>query len=147
MSARSGDPLERASGVTSEQLAAVLALIGGTDIAELEVTLGSTRLHVRRPPLVVAANASDAEPMTSTASAELVPLAITSPLVGIFRAAVASGDTVQPGQSIGAIEALGMPTSVEAPQSGTVEHLLVEDGSPVEYGQPLLTLRRATHGA
>jgi biotin carboxyl carrier protein len=35
-----------------------------------------------------------------------------------------------------------MPTSVDAPQSGTVEDLLVQDGSPVEYGQPLIVLRR-----
>jgi biotin carboxyl carrier protein len=35
-----------------------------------------------------------------------------------------------------------MPTSVEAGQSGIVEALLVQDGSPVEYGQPLLVLRR-----
>jgi biotin carboxyl carrier protein len=44
---------------------------------------------------------------------------------------------------IGAIEALGMPTNVDAPQEGTVEDLLVLDGGPVEYGQPLLLLRRA----
>jgi biotin carboxyl carrier protein len=69
-------------------------------------------------------------------------LAITSPLVGIFHPAVQAGQQVQTGQSIGAIEALGMPTSVDAPQSGTVEDLLVQDGSPVEYGQPLLILRR-----
>ena len=62
--------------------------------------------------------------------------------MGIFRPSVASGDVLAAGQSIGAIEALGMPTSVDAPQSGTVEDLLVQDGSPVEYGQPLLILRR-----
>ena len=50
---------------------------------------------------------------------------------------------LEAGQSIGAIEALGMPTSVDAPQSGTIEDLLVQDGSAVEYGQPLLIMRRA----
>jgi acetyl-CoA carboxylase biotin carboxyl carrier protein len=70
-------------------------------------------------------------------------MAITSPLVGIFHASVTIGDNVQPGQSIGAVEALGMPTSVDAPQPGTIEELLVRDGSPVEYGQPLLILRRS----
>ena len=36
-----------------------------------------------------------------------------------------------------------MPTTVDAPQSGTVEDLLVQEGSAVEYGQPLLIMRRA----
>ena len=40
-----------------------------------------------------------------------------------------------------------MPTNVDAPHSGTVEELLVEAGSPVEYGQPLLILRRAAHAS
>jgi acetyl-CoA carboxylase biotin carboxyl carrier protein len=56
---------------------------------------------------------------------------------------VTVGTSVEPGQPIGAIEALGMPTSVDAPQSGTVEELLVQDGTAVEYGQPLLIVRRA----
>jgi biotin carboxyl carrier protein len=34
-----------------------------------------------------------------------------------------------------------MPTSVDAPQGGSIEEVLVEDGVPVEYGQPLLVLR------
>ena len=43
-------------------------------------------------------------------------------------------------------EALGLPTNVDAPHTGTVEDVLVTDGSPVEYGQPLVVLRR-THAA
>jgi biotin carboxyl carrier protein len=46
---------------------------------------------------------------------------------------------------IGAIEALGMPTSIDAPRSGTVEELLVQDGDAVEYGQALLILRRGAY--
>jgi acetyl-CoA carboxylase biotin carboxyl carrier protein len=55
---------------------------------------------------------------------------------------VHGGETIQSGQAIGAIEALGIPTNVDAPEGGIVEDILVQDGSPVEYGQPLLTLRR-----
>jgi biotin carboxyl carrier protein len=135
------DPLLDAAGVSSAQLAQVLGLVADTDIAELDVTTGSTRLSLRRPPIT--APVASAEPETLAPEPEWSTLAITSPLVGIFRPSVRAGETVQPGQSIGAIEALGMPTSVDAPQSGTVEDLLVLDGSPVEYGQPLLTLRRA----
>ncbi len=132
------DSLHTCSGVSAAQLSTVLDLISGTDISELDVTAGSTRLRLRRPAVVAASAAAAAAPAVEPHS-----LAITSPLVGIFHASVATGDNVQPGQAIGAVEALGMPTTVEAPQPGTVEELLVHDGSPVEYGQPLLILRRA----
>jgi len=132
------DSLHTCSGVSAAQLATVLDLISGTDISELDVTAGRTRLRLRRPAVVAASAAAAAAPAVEPHS-----LAITSPLVGIFHASVATGDNVQPGQAIGAVEALGMPTTVEAPQPGTVEELLVHDGSPVEYGQPLLILRRA----
>jgi acetyl-CoA carboxylase biotin carboxyl carrier protein len=136
------DPLLERAGVSAAQLAEILDLVAGSDIAELDVAVGGTRLSLRRPPSLVA---SATQYQGAASAAEIGPLAIASPLVGIFRSSVSPGDMVLPGQSIGAIEALGMPTSVEAPQSGTVEDLLVEDGSPVEYGQPLLTLRRALH--
>jgi biotin carboxyl carrier protein len=132
------DSLHTCSGVSAAELVTVLNLISGSDITELDVTVGATRLSLRRPALVRAVSAN--APATAI---EPRSLAITSPLVGIFHAAVATGDTLQPGQSIGAVEALGMPTTVEAPQPGTVEELLVHDGSPVEYGQPLLILRRS----
>jgi acetyl-CoA carboxylase biotin carboxyl carrier protein len=132
------DPLLDQTGVSAEQLAQVLQLVAGTDIAELDISNGTTRLSLRRPPVAVAA----VPEREVSPPAEPLSLAIASPLVGIFHPAVSAGDMVQPGQSIGAIEALGMPTSVDAPQSGTVEDLLVQDGSPVEYGQPLLVLRR-----
>ena len=116
----------------------MLALVDRTDITELDVTFGATRFSLRRPPLTSVV----AHPNGTATTTEPSSLAITSPLVGIFRPSVDPGETVQPGQAIGAIEALGMPTSVDAPQGGTVEELLVPAGSPVEYGQPLLILRR-----
>jgi biotin carboxyl carrier protein len=135
------DPLRDHTGVSADELSQMLDLVAGTDIAELFITNGATRLSLRRPPTPVAPSPVMHHPPPT----EPPSLAIASPLVGIFPPAVSAGDTVQPGQSIGAIEALGMPTSVDAPQSGTVEDLLVQDGSPVEYGQPLLVLRRAPH--
>ena len=135
------DSLHTCSGVSAAELSTLLSLISGTDISELDITSGSTRVRLRRPAVI----AAQADAAAASVVVEPHSLAITSPLVGIFHASVATGDSVQPGQSIGAVEALGMPTSVEAPQPGTVEELLVHDGSPVEYGQPLLILRRAVH--
>jgi len=135
------DSLHTCTGVSAAELSTLLNLISGTDISELDITSGSTRVRLRRPAVI----AAQADAAAASVVVEPHSLAITSPLVGIFHASVATGDNVQPGQSIGAVEALGMPTSVEAPQPGTVEELLVHDGSPVEYGQPLLILRRAVH--
>jgi predicted deacylase len=131
------DPLLEHAGLSADELRDMLGLVVGTDIAELDLTVGSMRLCLRRP-------ASAAAPGLGHAPVPLEPtsLAITSPLVGIFRPSVSPGDLLQPGQSIGAIEALGMPTSVDAPQGGLVEELLLPEGGPVEYGQPLLILRR-----
>jgi acetyl-CoA carboxylase biotin carboxyl carrier protein len=132
------DPLLERSGVSSEQLSQVLGAVAGSDIAELDITIGATRISLRRPAVVAPAGASSAAQVSDAPSF----LAISSPLVGIFRALVRPGETIQSGQPIGAIEALGIPTHVDAPEGGIVEDILVQDGSPVEYGQPLLTLRR-----
>jgi acetyl-CoA carboxylase biotin carboxyl carrier protein len=133
------DPLLACAGLSADELGELLALVAGTDICELDVTFGPARLKLRRPATLAHVSTN----VGAAASVEPSSLAITSPLVGIFRPNVTPGETVQPGQSIGAIEALGMPSSVDAPQGGTVEELLVVEGSPVEYGQPLLILRRA----
>jgi biotin carboxyl carrier protein len=134
------DPLLQCSGLSQADLTAVLDLVAGTDVVELDLTIPGSRVVLRRPPLLTASAAEPAEPAHAEESA---PVAIASPLVGIFHPAVRAGDAVDHGQAIGAIESLGMPTSVDAPHAGTVEELLVPDSGPVEYGQPLLLLRRA----
>jgi biotin carboxyl carrier protein len=132
------EPLLDAAGLSGTQLGQVLGLLSGTEIVEFDLTFGSTRLSVRRPT-----GAARTPSLTSNAAPpEATSLAIASPLVGIFHPSVARGDSVARGQSIGAIESLGMPTTVDAPRGGTVEDVLVGDGGPVEYGQPLVVLRR-----
>jgi biotin carboxyl carrier protein len=133
------DALAECSGVTEAELAEVLALVAGTDITELDLAFGDSRLTLRRPPFVAAVPAA---PEAGATVRDARSLAIASPLVGVFHPSVAVGDVVSAGQVIGAIEALGMPTSVDAPQPGTVEDVLAIDGSAVEYGQPLVLLRR-----
>lgn len=53
---------------------------------------------------------------------------------------VTVGATVREGQVVGAIEALQVYNEVEASSAGTVREILVEEGQPVEYGQPLLVV-------
>jgi len=132
------DPLAECAGVSEAELAEVLALVASTDIVELDLAFGDSRLSLRRPPVI-----STSEAAVPSTPSDVLTLAIASPLVGVFHPSVGVGDVVSSGQVIGAIEALGIPTSVDAPQAGMVEDLLTPDGSAVEYGQPLLLLRRS----
>ena len=118
----------------------MLTLVADTDIAELDVTVAGTRCHLKRSPV--------SAPPGRRVGCQPVDRRSHRPWPSRRRRSASSvrpsppAKRVQSGQSMGAIEALGMPTSVEAPHSGIVEELLVQDGSPVEYGQPLLVLRR-----
>ena len=72
-----------------------------------------------------------------------------APCVGIFRAGSRAdtaprtevGATVQAGEVLGYVEAMGVMNDVEASCAGRVSEIAVEDGQPVEYGQPLFVLR------
>ena len=133
------DPLHSCAGVSAEELKKLLDLITDTDVTELDVTIGTARVSIRRPAtsmptMRLSPSKEDSEPSS---------LAIASPQVGIFRPAVTPGTAVEHGDPIGAIEALGIPTTVDSPQTGIVEQVLVADGGAVEYGQPLVILRRA----
>ncbi len=73
---------------------------------------------------------------------------VTAPMVGNFYHSpepgappfVSVGDLVEQGQDIGIVEAMKLMNPVQAERSGRVVAVLVEDGSPVEYGQPLIAL-------
>lgn len=73
---------------------------------------------------------------------------VESPLVGTFYAApcedadpfVAVGDTVKKGQTLAIIEAMKLMNEIESEYDGTVAEILVENGKPVEYGQPLFRI-------
>lgn len=74
---------------------------------------------------------------------------VESPLVGTFYAApsedaspfVAVGDIVKKGQTLAIIEAMKLMNEIESEYDGTVAEILVENGQPVEYGQPLFRIR------
>lgn len=76
------------------------------------------------------------------------PGAVTSPMVGTVylspepgsAAFVAIGATVAAGQTVLIIEAMKTMNHIPAPTSGVVKRILVEDGSPVEYGAPLMII-------
>jgi acetyl-CoA carboxylase biotin carboxyl carrier protein len=98
---------------------------------------------------------AEAEPVTEP-RVEAVPATdrpvVRAPVVGTFYRSrepgaapfVAVGDVVRPGQVVGIVEAMKLMNEVTAGQAGRVVELLVEDGKPVEYDQPLIALEPLT---
>lgn len=93
--------------------------------------------------------AASATPAAPTAAAE--EHIIKSPIVGTFyvgpspdaKPFVQVGDFVEAGQTVCIIEAMKLMNEIEADISGEVARVLIENGQPVEYGEPLFALRPA----
>ncbi|MBZ5661303.1 MAG: acetyl-CoA carboxylase biotin carboxyl carrier protein [Acidobacteriia bacterium] len=100
------------------------------------------------PPQAEVAPAAAAPP-TQPAPVAAEEHIIKSPIVGTFYAGpspdagpfVRVGDRVEPGKTVCIIEAMKLMNEIEADISGEVVRVLVENGQPVEYGEPLFALR------
>ena len=128
-----------------EALASVLKDV--PSLTEVEVRHGGTVLRLRRggammaaavaPPLPPPAATTIAAPVSSGGT-------VRAPVVGIFHALggkpTANGDHVRAGQVLGHIETMRLMNDCAAPGEGVVERVFVEDGQPVEYGQPLFEI-------
>jgi biotin carboxyl carrier protein len=77
------------------------------------------------------------------------PVIASSPAVGIFqpRAEARAGTRVRAGDRLGSVDMLGIPQEVVSPSDGVVGASLVEPGDAVEYGQDLIVIEFASHGA
>jgi acetyl-CoA carboxylase biotin carboxyl carrier protein len=139
-------------------------LLAETDLTEIEVQKGDLRVRVvRNLTLPVAAIAPAAAITMATASeatadaassaaarsdAERKENTVTSPMVGTAyrrpapeaRPFVEIGSAVKEGERILLIEAMKTFNEIAAPRSGTVSEILVEDGQPVEFGEPLMVI-------
>jgi len=127
-------------------------LMAEEGLSELEYQDGTKRLKLARGTLA-AAPAVHAAPAASSATAPAetggVPDgAVTSPMVGTCYLApepgappfVKVGDSVKQGQTLLIIEAMKVMNPIRAPHAGTVARVLVDSGSPVEYGEPLIVV-------
>lgn len=100
-------------------------------------------------PAAAAASAAPAASSGPSASTEPVGPTINSPMVGTFyRAAsptdkpfISIGDSVDENSNVCIIEAMKVMNEIKAELRGTVARVLVEDGKPVQYGQPLFELK------
>ncbi|MDB4213943.1 acetyl-CoA carboxylase biotin carboxyl carrier protein [Octadecabacter sp.] len=94
----------------------------------------------------IAAAAPTAPAAEASADPASLPGAVTSPMVGTVymspepdvAAFVKVGDTVSKGDTLLIIEAMKTMNHIPAPKSGTVKRIVVSDGSPVEFGAPLM---------
>ncbi|MEW5249352.1 acetyl-CoA carboxylase biotin carboxyl carrier protein [Microbulbifer discodermiae] len=142
----------------------LIELLEESDIGELEIKEGEESVRISRgvsggaqpaAPLAVAAPPAPAPAPPAAApatSAEPVPAltghAVKSPMVGTFYAApspgaepfVKAGQQVAVGDVVCIIEAMKMMNQIEADKAGTIESILAEDGQPVEFDQPLVTI-------
>jgi len=146
------------------KLKKLIDLVQESGIAELEVTEGEERVRIVKsgqPPREVSymvaapAPAAPALPVLAPAAPvapEPAPLpaghVLKSPMVGTFyrsatpggKAFVEVGDLVQKGQTVCIIEAMKLMNEIDCDRDGTVKAILVENGQPVEYGEPLLVI-------
>jgi acetyl-CoA carboxylase biotin carboxyl carrier protein len=134
------------------RLGALLAELG---LSGIEVTVGDLHVRVERASGGAASAPTPAPAGTSSPPASVVAdvpaealVTIEAPMVGTFyRAAsptaepyVREGDVIKEGQVLCIIEAMKLMNEIEAKTAGRVAKALVENGQPVEYGQPLFLI-------
>ena len=153
-----------------DQLQKLLALLGESDIQELKLEGDDFRLEVRRnlpgaapqviqapvaaalpftaaPPAAVPATPSAPPPAAPAVRGDL--LEITAPMVATFYRAPAPGDPpfveigarISSGQTVCILEAMKLMNELESEVSGEVVEILVENGTPVEFGQVLMRVK------
>jgi acetyl-CoA carboxylase biotin carboxyl carrier protein len=144
-----------------EAIRALAAILDETGLTEIEVSEKDTRIRVARTPAPVTAYAA---PQAAAAAASQGPLApaapdaagdparhpgaVKSPMVGVAYlspepgapAFIAPGQSVAAGQTLLLIEAMKTFNQIKAPKAGTIGRILIENGAPVEYGEPLIII-------
>jgi acetyl-CoA carboxylase biotin carboxyl carrier protein len=144
------------------KLKKLIDLVEASGIAELEITEGEEKVRIAKSiagapmmmapqPHYVQATAPAAAPVAAAAPAEdAMPEGhiVRSPMVGTFYRAPAPGSKnfAEVGQSVNAgdtlciIEAMKLLNEIETDQGGVIKAILVENGQPVEYGEPLFVI-------
>jgi acetyl-CoA carboxylase biotin carboxyl carrier protein len=142
----------------------LIELLEESGIDELEIREGEESVRISRhsktpaqqyyapAPMPAPAAPAPAAPVAVVAEAPSAPklngTVVKSPMVGTFYrtpaptspAFVEVGQTVKKGDTICIVEAMKMMNHIEAEVSGVIESILVENGQPVEYDQPLFTI-------
>jgi acetyl-CoA carboxylase biotin carboxyl carrier protein len=145
-----------------DEIKQLMELLKNTDITELQIERDGAKLKIKRErfmpsfeiapsPKEVAAPAEVEVKVKEEVKVVEEPkklVTITSPIVGIFHRSpspgaspfVELGSTVKKGQVLCIIEAMKLMNEIESDTDGVVSKILVEDGQPVEYGEPLFLI-------
>lgn len=144
----------------------LIELLEESGIAEIEINEGEESVRISRygqnapvaaapiqymgAPAAAPAPAAAAAPVVKSEREESIPSghAVKSPMVGTYYSAaspgakdfVSVGDSVSEGDTVCIIEAMKILNQIEADKSGTVKAVLVDNGQPVEFGQPLIII-------
>jgi acetyl-CoA carboxylase biotin carboxyl carrier protein len=143
------------------KLKTLIDLVESSGIAELEIQDNEERVRITRAvgagahgaPASVPPVVSVALPAAAPVAAPVIPEEpqghlVKSPMVGTFyraaspgsKAFIEVGDTVQEGDTLCIIEAMKLMNEIDSDKSGVVKEILVENGQPVEFGQPLVVI-------
>ena len=150
------------------KLKTLIDLVAESDIAELEVTEGESKVRIVKSgaapqnqmvmmhpqggpqyaPQYAAAPSAPAPAAVSDVPAEILGHVVKSPMVGTFYrssapgspAFVEVGSSVKEGDTLCIIEAMKLLNEIDADATGVIKQILVENGQPVEFGQPLFVI-------
>ena len=142
----------------------LIELIEASDVEEIEISEGEESVRISRrsknapvpvpmyaapaAPAPVAAAPVAAAPAEAEAPSTPAGHSVNSPMVGTFYRSPAPGaaafaevgQTVSAGDTVCIVEAMKMMNQIEADKSGVIKAILVEDGEPVEFDQPLVII-------
>jgi acetyl-CoA carboxylase biotin carboxyl carrier protein len=142
----------------------LIELLEESGIAEIEINEGEESVRISRystnapaapvqyaaAPAAAPVPVAEAAPAAAESSADTTPSghSVKSPMVGTYYSAASPGaknfinvgDSVAEGDTICIIEAMKILNQIEADKSGVVKAILVENGQPVEFGQPLVII-------
>ena len=146
------------------KLKTLIELVESSGIAELEISEGEERVRITRTGASVAAmqqvqaapaqvSLPQAAPVAPAPAAPAAPAAVEghvvkSPMVGTFyrsaspgaKSFVDVGQNVNAGETLCIIEAMKLLNEIESDKAGVIKAILVENGQPVEFGQPLFII-------
>jgi len=155
-----------------KEIKELIELIKNTDISELEIERSGVKVRLRKggdvtfhpsmprmeyPPATIVAPAVSVVPAPDVVAEKTTEpvktniIRVTSPIVGTFYrssspdkpAYVEVGDVVKKGQVLCIIEAMKLMNEIECESAGKIIQILVENGAPVEYGEPLFVIEQS----
>src|SRR5215475_701110 len=153
------DPLKQKPAIDHELIRELAQLLDETGLTEIEYERDGQRVRVARQAHVVAAAPLAPRPATvidpALPSLDAAPVdpakhpgVVTSPMVGTAyvgpepgaRPFVEVGSHVRVGDTLLIVEAMKTMNQIPSPRAGTVSQILIEDGQPVEFGEPLMII-------